>query len=266
MKRQIRYGVFESNSSSSHCILITKNDKLMTKDDMWHYGDSYDNYDEKETVYAYDNEWRIWSENLSFGRAPFEILSSVESKARYALASYCGEWSGYTDEEKVEKENEILDIINSVMPEIDSIDFDMKEIPIYEDIDGNELKEEEIFYDFDWSIDSPMYHFYKRDGLKHPAKKTDYIYEEPDIPGIDHQSADLLDTFLRVKNVSLKDFILNKKYIVVVDGDERCTWSEFKNNGLIDKSIILEEYGAWQTFLDNEKEEGEEDGADFGEE
>ena len=131
-------------------------------------------------------------------------------------------------------------------------------------MDGEELKEEEVLWDFGWSDNSPMHFYYKRDGLKHPARRIEFVYEKPDIPGVDHQSNRLLDTFLKVKGINLKEFILNKKYIVVIDGDETDTWSEFKNCGLVDKSQIIEEYGAWQAYLDTK--EGEEDDTDFGEE
>ena len=39
-------------------------------------------------------------------------------------------------------------------------------------------------------------------------------------------------------NVSLKEFLTNKKYVVIQDGDEYCIWKDLINCGLIDKKVI----------------------------
>ena len=40
----------------------------------------------------------------------------------------------------------------------------------------------------------------------------------------------------------------NKRYIVVVDGDEYCVWSNIKNSGLVDvKKIIHDSYEESET-------------------
>ena len=48
---------------------------------------------------------------------------------------------------------------------------------------------------------------------------------------------------MKDKEISLKEFITNKKYIIVVDGDEICDWIRYKKSGLINMDFIVEEYG-----------------------
>ena len=73
---QIRDGVFETNSSSSHSIVIEKKDKPMPEkvDPGWKVGK--------------DGEMRMWASDLYFGRAPFNLLTDWEGRLCYCIASY----------------------------------------------------------------------------------------------------------------------------------------------------------------------------------
>lgn len=73
----IRKNVFETNSSSSHSIVMTKA-----------------NYTTPDKI---DPEWRLrggvldfsyWEEDLEFGRSPFDILANWYHRLCYAIASY----------------------------------------------------------------------------------------------------------------------------------------------------------------------------------
>ena len=55
---------------------------------------------------------------------------------------------------------------------------------------------------------------------------------------VDHQSMDLLESFLRTNNITLDDFIFNDKYIVIVDGDEYNTFERLQACGLLDKNAL----------------------------
>ena len=251
MKRQIRQGIFESNSSSSHVIVVTKNDHILTNDEVVTSWKDID--DDKEYFYIdNDGEWRIWEDDVYFGRG-FKICSSLEDKACYAIAEFCGDYTDETDEEKVEKINEIHDIISSVIPLLENVKLPTRWEEIYLDLDGNELDSDDVMENWDVSKDSPMRHFYKRDGKIHPAKASRNCYEIPHITGIDHQSMGLLTQFLIKEGISLKEFLLNKKYIIIEDSDEVCLWSEMKASGLIDENNIIKEYTAWQAYNDSKK-------------
>ena len=71
---QIRKGVFETNSSSSHSIVITKEDKPLNGLIEYKYLDD-------------KGKMRMWHHELEFGRTPFAILSNWEGRLRYAIAS-----------------------------------------------------------------------------------------------------------------------------------------------------------------------------------
>ena len=53
---------------------------------------------------------------------------------------------------------------------------------------------------------------------------------------------DILSGFLEKNNIELKDFLLNKKYVVIVDGDEYCIYNGLKKSGIINKNNIEKEY------------------------
>lgn len=53
---------------------------------------------------------------------------------------------------------------------------------------------------------------------------------------------DILSPFLKAENISLKEFVTNKRYVVIVDGDEYCVWDDLKNSGLVNANEIEKEY------------------------
>lgn len=54
----------------------------------------------------------------------------------------------------------------------------------------------------------------------------------------------ILIGFLKDEGITLKEFLTNKKYVVIVDGDEYCTWSKIKKSGLVNRDEIDSEYPA----------------------
>ena len=73
MKITIRRGVFETNSSSMHSIVILKEDVNTEK--------------QNDNIWIKDGTLQIYESDLCFGRSPFEILSTAERKLHYAIAS-----------------------------------------------------------------------------------------------------------------------------------------------------------------------------------
>ena len=87
---QIRKGVFETNSSSSHSIVMMKNDKPTE--------------DKVDPDYRVDDDGVLdfWYEpDLEFGRSPFEFLTDWYGRLRYCIASYSG------DDDKIKELEEI---------------------------------------------------------------------------------------------------------------------------------------------------------------
>lgn len=89
MKRQIRRGVFETNSSSQHSLCIMKKDEHYTPDEI---AKDFYLWDDKETGEK-DCEWHIWDHNMEFGRSPFRALSNFHDKWLYACASLVHEYN-----------------------------------------------------------------------------------------------------------------------------------------------------------------------------
>lgn len=53
---------------------------------------------------------------------------------------------------------------------------------------------------------------------------------------------DVLTPFLEKTGITLKEFLTNKKYVVIVDGDEYCIWDSMKKSGLVNVDEIEKEY------------------------
>lgn len=49
---------------------------------------------------------------------------------------------------------------------------------------------------------------------------------------------DMLFGWLKKLNISLLDFLIDRRYIIIVDGDEYCVWHRLKKANLIDSRII----------------------------
>ena len=175
--RQIRSSVFETNSSSSHSLVITTDNEHYTKEEMM------------SNIYMHkDGTIHIWSEDLEFYRSPFDILTTFYGKARYAIAASNG--------------NLVADVQAIFCKYIDGFTnfvFDQ----IYKSYDDDEMV-------------------------------TDY-------GGTDDY---LIEGWLKKYNISLEEFLTNKRYVVICDGDEYFVWNQLKNSGVIDTDAILYETGS----------------------
>lgn len=101
---QIRDNTFETNSSSSHSLIITDFDGKYTPEEMM------------KGIYLWDgNRDRMYESNLEFYRSPFSLLATFESKSRYAIASSAGRLA-----DEVEK------IWHKYIPNFNGFKFDMK--------------------------------------------------------------------------------------------------------------------------------------------
>ena len=101
---QIRDNTFETNSSSSHSLIITDFDGKYTPEEMM------------KGIYLWeDKETRMYESNLEFYRSPFSLLATFESKSRYAIASSDGRLA-----DEVEK------IWHKYIPNFNGFKFDME--------------------------------------------------------------------------------------------------------------------------------------------
>ena len=188
MKIKIRKGVFETNSSSMHSLVVKKENEYYTQEEI------------TREIYLDDNgAWEIWGDDdLCFGRYPFQCLGDFSKKVKYAIASLCG----YRNNAK-----KIFDDIVKLVHEICPACTDIIILP------------------------------------------TEYSYEDDDdVTYYGHVDEDILSSFLEEENITLKEFLINKKYIVIVDGDEYCIYSDMKRYGMINTDNIAREYPDYDTI------------------
>lgn len=240
MKRQIRRGCFETNSSSMHSLVITKEDRYFTREEC------------EESAWVRDGKLKMnHLSELEFDRSPFDLLTSFNDKLRYAIASLCG---SYTEKEVADKifEDEFLPIIKEVLLEVVSVDFIHGKRTFYYDFDRNEIPGDI------WDDETGEPYCCDDNEKNHPEDREEDLIE---YGYVDHQSMGLLKGFLKEEGISLKEFLTNKKYVVVIDGDEYCTFDKLKEANLINLDWIVKEYppegGAYDEYLWRKEKENE---------
>lgn len=169
--KQTRLGVFETNSSSMHSIVVMKNVEK--------FAGQYEKFD--TGIFLDKNgKWTVWTEDLEYGCYPFQVLATFRDKLLYAIPALCNNSNKYYD---------IVEVVEKYIPKFKKFDFSMCD-------DG---------------------------------EKFGYI---------DHQSADLLYDFLNEEGITLEEFLTNKKYVIVIDGDEYAEFEKWVKSGLINVDDI----------------------------
>lgn len=234
MKRQIRRGVFETNSSSQHSLCIMKKDEHYTLDEII------------ENICLFDDEetgeencvWQIWENDLKFGRSPFRALGNFRDKWLYACASLVCE---YNDKNYKNLEALALKYIPGlkkiIVPMIPDSIAD-KNHPENKDSDyaqecgktEAELKEWLERKEKDWGIDT----------IEYWETDEGYFYFEKPYTG--YVDEDMLSGFLKKENISLEEYLTNKRYVVIQDGDEYGCFKNMKRSGLVNMDAIDHEY------------------------
>lgn len=169
MQGQTHSGVFVTSGSPMHLLVVSTKEGKYTEDEIY------------DGIWMGANgKWDIWSQDIQFGRASFQLLHTFSGKVRYALASLNGSDI---------RLSEVNAIIEKYAPKIKEVGLPA----IAEDDVGG------------WTDD------------------------------------DILPGALRELGISLEDFLTDRRYMVVVDGDEYCVWDSLKKSGLIDTDMIKEE-------------------------
>lgn len=182
--KQIRRNVFETNSSSSHSLVITTDNEHYTREEI-----------NKNFYVTKKGIARLWESSLEFYRSPFDMLVTFKDKLRYAIASSNGNLV-----------DECREICKKYVDGFIDFEFDTK--------------------DYVWD-----------------SEVKDYVEAKVPVPNYGGTDDYQIEGWLKKYNVSLEEFLTNKRYIVVVDGDEYCVWSNIKDSGLVDvKKIIHDSY------------------------
>lgn len=177
MKQIIRYGTFETNSSSMHSLVVVKDPKPYDYDDT-----SFD-------LGVWGNEFYLfWHNEGNYGRSPFQVLRTPMDKLRYYVAYYIGNC----------KKNNLIRKVKNFIHKQTNIDINKINIKSY-----NEL----------WEDEKDEYKGYGYASLNDTGEDV-FVYIEKN-------------------NISMEEFVLNPKYIVIVDGDE---YQEFRK--LFESNIL----------------------------
>lgn len=235
-KMVIRPNCFETNSSSDHAFCITTQDEHVT------FAELSGEVKSREWLWVYKHEMHLDVRD-GYQREPFQILHTFKDKLQYAMCEYLG-YSYFDNDEDNKKYDDFLTLVTSLDPKVHDFSIGTKIEEIYLDKDGNRIPHKHLIYaGYDAEKEEWQYNYMDKDGNEYPAVLDKDNYDEiPDIGCIDHQSAGRLRCFLKEKGISLKEFLTNKKYIIVVDSDELNDWDDYVELGVIDMNFIKEIY------------------------
>ena len=178
--KQIRRNVFETNSSSSHSLVITTDNEHYTREEI-----------NKNFYITKEGKVRLWESSLEFYRSPFDMLVTFKDKLRYAIASSNGNLV-----------DDCREICKKYVDGFTDFEFDTK--------------------DYVWD-----------------SEVKDYVETDEPVPNYGGTDDYQIEGWLKSYNVSLEEFLTNKRYIVVVDGDEYAIYDHIKKSGLFDTSKII---------------------------
>lgn len=235
MKRQIRRGVFETNSSSMHSLTVIKRNNKYTLEEIQKNFCLYDDRSSGEK----DCIWHIYEDDLDFGRQPFRVLGTFKDKWLYACASLVHEYNDEVYKELVRIAMKYIPSLKKIEPPIKTSYFINKKSKTFKKYKEDEFnrengKTEKELQEYlsqkekEWGI-----------SLGYWKSGDNWCYDEPDTGHVDE---DILSGFLKRDGIFLEDFLTNKKYVVIQDGDEYLYWQDMKRTGLVNMDIIDHEY------------------------
>lgn len=232
MKRQIRRCVFETNSSSMHSLVIMKKSSTYSKDEIL---DDFYLFDDAETGEK-DCVWEIRDDDLGFGRSPFRSLGSFHDKWLYACASLVSE---YKDDVYSELERLALQYV----PGLKRIKMPVTTECIA-DKNNSKFQNDDYYQKFGKTEDELADYLMQKESewnikIEYWESNGYWCFKKPFTGYVDEN---ILSDFLKKENIHIEEFLLNKRYVVIQDGDEYCYWQDIKNTGLIDMGVIDHEY------------------------
>ena len=181
--------------------------------------------------------WDIWDHDLEFGRSPFRALGTFTDKWLYACASLVRD---YNDE--IYKE--LVALALKYIPGLKKV-----ELPTTSDScadkDDEEHKDDEYFQKYGKTEDELVEYLTQKEkdwGMEIDYWKSSSGYWHYDRPFTGYVDENILSGFLEKEGITLEEYLTNKKYVVIQDGDEYCYWSDMKKTGLVNMDAIDHEY------------------------
>lgn len=215
-----------------HSLVVMKKAVTYSKDEIL---DGFYLFDDDITGEE-DCVWKIRDDDLEFGRSPFRALGNFHDKWLYACASLVKEYKDgmYNQLEQIAL-NYVQGLKKIILPLItesivDKEDKKFKNNEYYQEYGKteDELVEYLMQKEKDWNMEIS---YYKSNGY--------FCFDEPYTGYVDEN---ILSGFLQKENITIEEFLLNKRYVVIQDGDEYCYWQDIKDTGLINMDMIDHEY------------------------
>ena len=181
--------------------------------------------------------WNIWDHDLEFGRSPFRALGTFTDKWLYACASLVHDYNDETYKE-------LVALALKYIPGLKKV-----ELPTTSDScadkDDEEHKDDEYFQKYGKTEDELVEYLTQKEkdwGMEIDYWKSSSGYWHYDRPFTGYVDENILSGFLEKEGVTLEEYLTNKKYVVIQDGDEYCYWSDMKKTGLVNMDAIDHEY------------------------
>lgn len=255
MKMQIRTGMFETNSSSAHSLLIMKKHQIMTQKEI------------REEYYL-DEDWnkdrskilQLGWDRDEYGRG-FNVLTSFRDKLSYALASMCG--SCYSLKSYIRGGDTFYEVFEPLLKKLVGIDkvemyWDSENFHVYSDSVTDDLEQdyttyeevpyEDLIRNENWNKEGHEDEDYYEEFCRSGRKQEEIWLEVPKFGSIDHQSVGLFQRFLDKYNITLEDYLIRKDIIVIIDGDEYYLFDTMADAGIVDKNAIQIKYPETGTY------------------
>ena len=181
--------------------------------------------------------WNIWDHDLEFGRSPFRALGTFTDKWLYACASLVHDYNDETYKE-------LVALALKYIPGLKKV-----ELPTTSDScadkDDEEHKDDEYFQKYGKTEDELVEYLTQKEkdwGMEIDYWKSSSGYWHYDRPYTGYVDENILGGFLEKEGITLEEYLTNKKYVVIQDGDEYGYFGDMKRSGLINLDAIDHEY------------------------
>lgn len=239
MKIQIRNGVWETNSSSMHSLLIMKKRQTMTQAEI---RDEF--YLDEDWNKERGNILRLDSWGNDFGRE-FRVLTSFRNKLSYAMAAMLG--NCYNLKSYIKAGDEFVCTFEPILKKLAGVDevempmesefFTVYSDTVTDDVEQDYETYEEVLYE-DLVYDETKEYGRYKEVCKSGRKQMGIYLEVPNFGSIDHQSIGLFQRFLKKYGITIEEYLIRKDIIVIVNGDEDNVLGHMIDCNLLNKEGI----------------------------
>ena len=192
--------------------------------------------------------WEIWEHEMDFGRSPFRAIGTFADKWLYACASLVHDYNDDTYKKLVELALKYIPGLKKIKIPTTSGSFANK---------GNEKFKDDEYYQKHGKTEDELaeYLMQKEEdwGMEVNYWETSSGWWHYDKPYTGYVDENMLGGFLKSEGISLEEYLTNKKYVVIQDGDEYCYWQNMKAIGLVNMDAIDHEYPNYDERYDYEE-------------